>query len=210
LRMLLPPAPANAAAYEAAIRARYGDLAEAFLKRYPSDAIGESLLAATRDALYGWTSERLAMRQSAIGQPGYLYIFDHAYPAASEAGLHAFHAAEIPYVFGTIDSTPPYWPKVPATAQERQMSSAMRGYWTSFARTGSPVAKGQPAWQPYGKARNFMAFAQKPIAGAHMMPGMYELREAMVCRARAAGNLAWNWTTGVSSPPLPTGAPECR
>ena len=64
--------------------------------------------------------------------------------AASDNGMHAFHAAEIPYVFGTVDSTPPYWPKIPDALSERRLSEAMRAYWTSFARAGVPTAKGQP------------------------------------------------------------------
>lgn len=209
LRMLLPPAPANAAAYEAVIRERYGDLADAFLLLYPSSNVGESMLATTRDALYGWTSERLARAQGTVGQKGYLYIFDHAYPAASENGLHAFHAAEIPYVFGTATQTPPYWPKVPDTSTERRLSDAMRGYWVSFARTGTPTAKGQPAWQPFGEAEHYMAFARTPKPGTHMSPGMFALHEAAVCRRRMA-NMAWNWNTGVFSPKLPAGAAPCR
>src|SRR5690606_35580227 len=44
LRMLLLPAPAHAEAYEAAIRKSYGDLAEPFLRLYPSGNIGEAML----------------------------------------------------------------------------------------------------------------------------------------------------------------------
>ena len=40
------------AAYEAAIRAGYGDLADLFLACYPAKNIDESMLAATRDAMY--------------------------------------------------------------------------------------------------------------------------------------------------------------
>ncbi|MHA6718672.1 carboxylesterase/lipase family protein [Sphingomonas sp. RS6] len=202
LRVLLPPAPANADAYSAAIRSRYGDLAEPFLRLYPAETIGESMLAATRDALYGWTSTRLAIGQTAIGQPGYLYFFDHGYPAADENGLHAFHASELPYVFGTAGRTPPLWPKVPDTLAERRMSDAMLAYWTSFAKTGTPAAAGQPDWLPYGKEANYMAFAQVPQARAKLFPGMFALHEASVCRRRAAGNQPWNWNTGVISPVL--------
>ncbi|WP_448663682.1 carboxylesterase/lipase family protein [Sphingomonas sp. CJ20] len=209
LRVLLPPAPANAAAYAAIIRSRYGDLAEPFLQLYPPGTIGESMLAATRDALYGWTSTRLAIGQTAIGQRGYLYLFDHGYPAADENGLHAFHASEIPYVFGTAGQTPPLWPKVPDTLAERRMSDAMLGYWTSFAKTGVPVARGQPDWLPYGKEANYMAFAQVPRAATRLFPGMFALHEASVCRRRAAGDQPWNWNTGVLSPALPKVA-GCR
>ena len=209
LRMLLPPAPADAAAYEATIRSRYGDLADIFLRLYPSNAIGESMLATTRDALYGWTSTRLAIGQTAIGQRAFLYLFDHGYPAADENSLHAFHAAELPYVFGTAGNTPQYWPKIPDTLAERRLSDAMIGYWTAFAKTGAPAAKGQPEWQPYGKAANYMAFAQAPKPGTRLFPGMFALHEASVCRRRAAGDQPWNWNTGVFSPALKK-APDCR
>ncbi len=208
LRMLAPPVPANAAAYESAIRERYGDLADAWLELYPSRDLGEAVLATTRDALYGWTSERLAVKQTARGQNAYLYLFDHGYPAASEAGLHGFHAAELPYVFGTASDTPPYWPKIPETVAERRFSAAMGDYWVSFARTGRPEAAGHPAWRPYGGEAAFIAFADVPRAGLRLLPGMYALHEAAMCRRRAAGNQPWNWNTGIVSPVLPK-SPGC-
>lgn len=202
LRMLAPPVPASAAAYETAIRERYGDLAEAWLKLYPARDLAEAILATPRDALYGWTSERLAVKQRALGQNAYLYLFDHGYPAADDNGLHGFHAAEIPYVFGTASDTPPYWPKIPESVAERRFATAMGDYWVSFAKTGKPAAAGQPAWLPYGKEAAFMAFADVPRPAARLMPGMYALHEAAMCRRRAAGNQPWNWNTGIVSPIL--------
>jgi para-nitrobenzyl esterase len=209
LPILLPPAPGNAAAYEEAIRKSYGDLADLYLRLYPSSNIRESMLANTRDALYGWTSTRLAIGQTAIGQRGYLYLFDHGYPAADDIGLHAFHAAEIPYVFGTVGNTPPYWPKIPDSVADRRLSAAMMDYWVSFARSGLPSAKDQPAWQPYGKAANYMLFAQTPKADTKLFPGMFALHEAAMCRRRAAGDQPWNWNTGIISPALAKAA-ACR
>lgn len=206
LRILAPPVPANASVYEATIRERYGDLAEAWLKLYPARDLGEAILATPRDALYGWTAERLALKQRAIGQPAYFYLFDHGYPAADENGLHGFHAAEIPYVFGTASETPPYWPKIPDSLPERRLAAAMGDYWVSFAKTGQPVADGQAAWRPYGKDAAFMAFADVPRVGARLMPGMFALHEAAMCRRRAAGNQPWNWNTGIVSPVLTKGA----
>jgi para-nitrobenzyl esterase len=101
LMVLAPQPPANAAAYEAYIRDHYGDLADEFLRLYPSANMQESILATTRDALYGWTAQRLVRKQTALRQPSFLYFFDHGYPAADTAGLHGFHASELPYVFGT-------------------------------------------------------------------------------------------------------------
>ena len=104
LRALAPRPPANGGEYERMIRERYADLADAFLKLYPSNNLEESVLATSRDALYGWTAERLVRKQAALGAPSFLYYFDHGYPAADSAGLHAFHASELPFVFGTFEA----------------------------------------------------------------------------------------------------------
>ena len=209
LRFLAPPPPADAATYEKEIRARYGDLADDFLKLYPSGDLAESMLLTPRDALYGWTAERLAAKQTAAGAPGYLYLFDHGYPAADAAGLHGFHASEIPYVFGTTATTPAAWPKNPDTPAEAGLSAAMMDYWTSFARDGAPKAAGQPAWKPYGADRNYMAFVEGPKSSVHLRPGMYELNEAVMCRRRAQGDTPWNWNVGIVAPPLPSGVSQC-
>ena len=209
LRGLAPPVPANASAYEPVIRDRYGDLADAYLRLYPGTTLEESIIAATRDALYGWTAESLVHHQAAIGQPAFLYIFDHGYPAADAAKLHAFHASELPYVFGTFGGTPPLWPKVPEVPRERRLSDAMIGYWTSFARTGRPAAKGESGWPAFDASEGYMHFGDVPQAGHHLMPGMYELVREVVCRRRAAGTQPWNWNVGLASPPVPPGRPEC-
>lgn len=210
LRFLAPPVPADAATYETAIRGRYADLADDYLKLYPSKYPEESILAATRDALYGWTAERLVSKQTALGKQAFLYIFDHGYPAADAAGLHAFHAAELPYVFGTARRTPPLWPKIPGTTAEATLSNAMIDYWTSFARSGEPSAANQPQWRAYGSTRAYMDFADAPISATHLLPGMYELNEQVVCRRRSNGKLPWNWNVGVISPQLPPRTESCQ
>jgi para-nitrobenzyl esterase len=209
LRVLAPPPPANASAYEPLIRDRYKDLADEYLRLYPATNIPESILAASRDALYGWTAEALVHGQAAIGQRGFLYLFDHGYPAADSADLHAFHASELPYVFGSFGGTPPLWPKVPEAARERRLSDAMLAYWTSFARTGRPVAKGEPDWPAFDANEPFMLFSDTPKVSRHLMPGMYELVNEVVCRRRASETQPWNWNVGLASPSLPDKSGKC-
>jgi para-nitrobenzyl esterase len=202
--------PASPAGYERSIRARYGDLADDFLKRYPATDLQESIWATTRDALYGWTAERLVRKQTALGQPAFLYFFDHSYPAEDAGNFHAFHGSELPFVFGTIDRTPPQWPKIPATPAEQNLSDAMVDYWSSFARSGHPTAANAPAWQPYGTTAAYMDFTDAPHMAEHLLPGMYTLNEEVVCRRRAKGDLSWNWNVGLASPPLPGQTASCR
>jgi len=210
LRMLAPPPAKTPADYEATIRDRYGDLADAFLRLYPSTDMQESIFRTTRDALYGWTAERLVRKQTTLGQPAFLYLFDHGYPAADSVGLHGFHASELPYVFGDLDNTPPLWPKIPETPEEKSLSAAMIGYWTSFATTGRPVAANEPDWPAYGSTGNYMDFADVPRPSQNLFPGMYELVEQVVCRRHATGDQGWHWNVGLAAPKLPPPTPQCN
>jgi para-nitrobenzyl esterase len=201
LTMLAPRAPSSPEAYEKAIAERYGDLTGAFLKLYPSADMAQSILKTTRDALYGWTAEKLARTQTSKGAGAYLYLFDHGYPDADAAGLHAFHASEIPYVFGDFDKTPPHWPRPPATAPEERFSQAMGDYWASFVATGAPRAKGEADWPAFGTAGAYMDFAETPRPATDLMPGMFELQDAVVHQRRRNGQ-AWNWNVGLNAPRL--------
>ncbi|HVW06981.1 MAG TPA: carboxylesterase family protein [Bryobacteraceae bacterium] len=203
LRFLAPPVPATEAAYTAAIRQRYGDLADEYLRLYPASNLKESILQEPRDALYGWTAERVAVKQTAAGEPAFLYLFDHGFPAADTAGLHAFHASELPYIFGTAGSTPPDWPKMEMTPAESRFAEAIRDYWVSFIKTRTPSAAGEPRWQPFGASKAFMHFADLPQPANDPTPGMYEFQEDVVCRRRAEGKTPWNWNVGIVAPPLP-------
>jgi len=209
LKMLAPKPPQTAEAYERTIRDRYGDLSDTFLRLYPASSYQESILATTRDALYGWTAERLVRKQAALGVPAYLYLFDHGYPAADQADLHAFHASELPFVFGNFEGTPPRWPKVPDTEGERAISNAMIDYWASFVRGGKPVAHNAAPWPAYTANQSYMHFGARPAVQQTLMPGMFAMNENVMCRRRASGRIGWNWNVGLAAPKLPPPVATC-
>lgn len=200
LRMLAPPPPESAEAYEAAIRARYGDLAEEFLRQHPSSNMGESVMTSVRDMLYGWTAHRLAKKTTAKGREAFLYYFDHAYPATTEQNLHAFHAAEIPYVFGTFDRSPVMWPRPKVTVAEGRLSESLGDYWVSFARDGQPSSAHGPQWPAYGSRQNYLHIGDEARADRNLAPGMFELNEEVVCRRIQQGGIPWNWNVGLWAP----------
>jgi para-nitrobenzyl esterase len=211
LRMLLPPIPPSAAEYERKVKEIFGDLSDDFLKLYPSNDLEQSVLAASRDGLYGWTSQRLVLEQAAIGQPSYLYLFAHAYPSEIPLAVQAFHASELPFVFGHVGpnaSLPPNWPKPPDTPEEKALSNAMMDYWTTFARSGTPTSKGAPPWNKFADDESYMEFNERPLALTHPLPGMYALTEELISRRRAAGNQYWFINYGLASPPVPAKSPK--
>jgi para-nitrobenzyl esterase len=204
--IFIPPLPKDAAEYESSVRHIYGDLADRYLQLYPSTNIDESALTAARDAFYGWSAERLARKQTQLGVPAYLYFFEHHYPAEDAAHLEAFHGSELPYVFGHIASSdllPPYWPKPPNDAQERALSEAVMRYFSSFARSGKPVAHSAPAWQPFGAAHNYLDVRDQPYLTQNPVPGAYDLHEEVIARRRAAGTQNWYINIGLASPVVP-------
>jgi para-nitrobenzyl esterase len=205
LMRYLPPLPASGDIYAAEINQRYGDLAPEFLRLYPSSDVKESMMAALRDALCAWSAERIVRDIAAAGLPSYLYLFDHDYPAAKARQLHAFHASELPYVFGYVGKGAPLpenWP-VPEGAPEKALSDAMLEYWASFARTGVPTAPHWPDWPRFAQHAGYMHFAETPQASTRLMPGMFELHEEVMQRERRAGNLPWSGNVGVAAPTLP-------
>jgi para-nitrobenzyl esterase len=206
-RVFLPPAPASAVEYEEEITRRYRDLAPTFLKVYPSTDIPGSMLATVRDAIYGWAAERMVQRQSVAGQPAFLYIFDHCYPAAARQDLCSFHASELPFVFGHVGRDPwlPLnWPR-PDSEVDKTLSDAMIGYWVGFARTGVPAHAGQQRWHAYSENEAFMRFGDEAIPSSNPVPGMFELQEEVVARRRHA-DMPWFINVGVVSPVIPDSA----
>ena len=107
-------------------------------------------------------------------------------------------------MFGTLDRTPPHWPKAPSTPAEASFPMPWSITGAASSARAVPQAAGEPAWQPYGTDANYMAFKDAPVAGTHLLPGMYTLHEEVVCRRRANGSFAWNWNIGLVSPPLPS------
>ncbi len=177
--------------YEAQIGRIYADLAPEFLRIYPASKGVDALFDATSDAIFGWSGERIARSQQALGLDAYLYVFDYCYPSAEARDLCAFHASELPFTFGNMDADalPATWP-VPDGAPDRTVSDAMLDYWTSFAASGHPGGHGLPTWPAYGSQQNFMRFADAPQPGRDMVPGMFELHEEFARRQRALGK-AW-------------------
>lgn len=201
LEFLMPAdLPRDAATYDGAIRARYGDLADQFLALYPSDDIQDSTERAVGDALFGWTVLSAAKAQVKNGQPAYVYYFDHGYPESEARGLRGFHACELAYLFDTMKQSPPNWPKAPNSAEEIGLTRAIGDYWTGFAKDGVPRSENGPAWPPYSDGNAVLYFGDDMRIERNLLPGVYALMDADFSARRATGTVTWNWNVGVAAP----------
>jgi len=84
--------------------------------------------------------------------PVYAYEFADPNPpdVVTNPGIvmGAVHSAELPYQFPGFSNTMKR--DGPALTQSQQaLAAQMMAYWTSFARTGTPVAIGAPRWLPF-------------------------------------------------------------
>ena len=91
------------------------------------------------------------------GQPA--YRSGHPY-----FGLGPTHGAELPYVFGHLDSRAAAW-----TAKDHELASAVQRYWTNFAKSGDPNGTGLPRWPMFDRERAMVMDVGPELRAAALM-----------------------------------------
>jgi para-nitrobenzyl esterase len=137
----------TSAAFSARVQQLYGSQSEQFLKVYPGASDSEavsSFFSAYRDQVFGWQMRTWARTATKTGHhPVYLYYFSHRPPGPQSSRLRAFHACEIPYVFGNF-----VWP-FPWEDADHKLHDVVSSYWVNFAKTGNPNGDGLAKWPAY-------------------------------------------------------------
>ncbi|MGV1683865.1 carboxylesterase/lipase family protein [Sphingopyxis sp. NJF-3] len=121
-------------------------------------------VAVSADMMFLEPARHVARIIAGRGQPVFTYRFGYVpeYLRAKMPG--AFHASELPFVFGTVDVRHGA-ATVPA---DRAAARLVHDYWVNFAKTGVPSATGGGRWSPYRTATdNVMIF---DATGAHEEP----------------------------------------
>ncbi|MEE4193301.1 MAG: carboxylesterase family protein [Halieaceae bacterium] len=108
-----------------------------------------------RDAVFGWNMQTWAQLSEAAGQSAWLYFFTHAPNDFWGEQLGAYHAAEIPFVFGN---------KVPSHPEDLAVRELVQSYWVNFARTGNPNGEGLPRWPSYSDDAHYLELNSRPRA----------------------------------------------
>ena len=146
--VLFAPQGMPAAQFVGTIKAMWAADADKILAAYPAANDAQALRSGRdlqRDSTFAWSAWTWGRLQR--GAPVYIYNFDHRPPFPKNPQfdeMGAPHAADLPYVFGTLNAPQMAW-----ADSDRAISKTMIDYWTNFAKTGNPNGSGVPRWDAY-------------------------------------------------------------
>ena len=129
------------------------------------------------DLLFGFPARAHARVISARSPRTFVYRFSQVISLGRTLRIGAFHASELPFVFGN------YGPPLSlSTDAERALSATMIGYWTRFAATGDPNGGGAPVWPAYTAAADahMVLASPTPIPGTNLDQAHFDALAAAI------------------------------
>ncbi len=168
--------PKTMDAYRTYLQAQFGDAAADVDRVYPvkTDAdIADAMLAMGRDRTFTLEMRTWARMVTTGGRKAYLYQFAHVPPSPNAKDWGAYHAAEIPYVFGTLRNRP--WA---FTDVDFKLSDQMSSYWVNFATTGDPNGNGLVKWTAYDEnAEPYLELGDAVAMKQHLLKAQLDALE---------------------------------
>jgi len=164
MAVAMNPQKPTAASFPALLATRFKDQAGAALKVYQAGTDEEAQQSAAdlfSDQFIGHGTWKWIEEQVRTGKaPVYRFQFDRFLPEASGSNrFGASHAAEIEYVFSTLDSKPAQW-----QSEDRRTAAATTAYWANFIKNGDPNGPGLARWPEFGKTHQVMHLDANPKA----------------------------------------------
>lgn len=127
------------------VEGRGGD--DAVLAAYEAAAGDELVVRLLSDIMFRLPAIELLDAQ---GSHGSRYGYEFRFSSGAMGGaMGAAHAVEIPFMFDNLDRGGVGFLVGEIDDEMRSLATAMADAWVAFAKTGTPVADGLPAWPSY-------------------------------------------------------------
>lgn len=118
-------------------------LVDAYGRLMPDAPVLDVYLALSGDAVFAAHSVAVARAHTRAGGRTHLSRFDRRRTRADGTTVRPWHAADVPFVFGTLDAEGiDFLTGGPVDEDDRALSARMIRSWSAFATTGSP------GWSP--------------------------------------------------------------
>ncbi|WP_030752180.1 carboxylesterase/lipase family protein [Streptomyces griseus] len=123
-----------------------GSLVDGYRAAMPHAPVSDVHLALFGDLVFGEFTHRLAEAHARTGGRAYVSRFDRRYGGEGRAAVRAWHCADVPFAFGTLDDERLAFLTGGAPgAEDRALSRRMVRAWADFAATGDP------GWPPLAR-----------------------------------------------------------
>lgn len=170
----------TADAFRQLLRTVYGSLGDRAAALYPVATDADAVDVSDRwqtDWYFACPSRFIADRMSRSGDDAYVYLFSRTVQAPGGETLGAYHAAEIPYVWDTLEKET--W--VARQPWDHELAQMMSAAWVRFAATGNPNGGTLPAWPVFrGGEERFLEFGDTVRTGSGVRKSYCDLYEELL------------------------------
>jgi para-nitrobenzyl esterase len=168
--------------YRLFLRGIYREEALNVLSLFPANTV-EQVQPALIDLLtvagFAMPARFMARRVSRAGERSFLYYFTRVPATQTAERFGAFHALEIPYVFGTLPAP------VAENPVDASLSEFIRAAWVQFAATGDPSVADMVEWPAYDPERDgCMILGDAPGYGDNEWAEASETLETLLLKRR--------------------------
>lgn len=173
-------------AYRDYVQTRFRLIAPKLLELYPVAKDADVHDAAARmltDSSFLTPARIMAAASAASNPHTYVYHFTRVTPLGQSRHLGAYHASEIPYVFGNVAPAQGAYEE-----SDKHLSEVMSAAWVRFAITGDPNGEGLAKWPAYDKAADpYMEFGDVIEPKSHLRAKEIDVFIAMLEGLTKAG-----------------------
>jgi para-nitrobenzyl esterase len=179
--LLATPPVSNRRGLDSLMQVLYGARADSLRPLYPRplwNGVTRAYRSLWTDEVFGVTARATARAMVQRGAPAYRYYYTRVGRGLTGMVIGAFHASELPFVFGIRGQSNRIWGTTP---YDEALTEAMNGAWARFAATGNPNGGTLPLWPAYEAATDsYFEFGPTLRAGTGLRTAQFNALDGVL------------------------------